>query len=175
MQKYGYSVNILYKVVERNFGRVQRRLTFVAYSFNFVFYRTEVSWQPEKFPPLPSTGPIGDASAAWDVMVTVSPFRISNAYTPLPWGTSMALPILTTGFSISVCKMQGSPARLLIRMSVVSLLCGWRKRGKRLLPAGLGTGRPAIGRGRRGIRVFSFPSSATASRGHTVRLIGAFR
>lgn len=50
MQKYGYSVNILYKVVERNFGRVQRRLTFVAYSFNFVFYRTEVSWQPEKVP-----------------------------------------------------------------------------------------------------------------------------
>ena len=39
------------------------------------------------------------------VIKEASPFRISNAYTPLPWGTSMALPILTTGFSISVCKV----------------------------------------------------------------------
>ena len=53
------------------------------------------------------------------VRTTVSPFFKSNEYSPWPIGVSVTLPALTIGFTISVRKMQGSPARLLMRIPVV--------------------------------------------------------
>lgn len=53
------------------------------------------------------------------VRITLSPFFKSNRYSPSFCRVNVALPAFTTGFAISVRRIHGSPARLLIRMKLV--------------------------------------------------------